>query len=193
MATHQSITRRMQRSLRSLAASSALLFSVSCAYYAPPTGYPDPAFPQQAPTQQNRFGYNGSQSPEGRTTTPPPRERTPRPPQIKRDPNNTTVDVSPPPQRKPKPDTTRASEKPENPVNSEPRDSTPPPPKSETETKPATKPSPKEDLPYGIPIPTKAGMVYSPFATDRGQVDVAGLARGTRVKCPFTQKHFRVP
>jgi hypothetical protein len=51
----------------------------------------------------------------------------------------------------------------------------------------------QDDLPYGIPVIGKPGMVYSPYAEDKGQVDAKGLKRGTRVKCPYTGKHFRVP
>jgi hypothetical protein len=50
----------------------------------------------------------------------------------------------------------------------------------------------REDLPYGIPAVTKPGCVYSPYMTTQ-LVEVAGLARGTKVKCPYTGKHFRVP
>jgi hypothetical protein len=57
---------------------------------------------------------------------------------------------------------------------------------------PAPKPVVREDLPYGIPAVTKPGCVYSPYMTTQ-LVEVAGLARGTKVKCPYTGKHFRVP
>ena len=52
---------------------------------------------------------------------------------------------------------------------------------------------PEEDLPYGIPAVGKNGQVYSPFAEDKGLVDVTGMKRGTRVQCPYTGRHFRVP
>ena len=58
---------------------------------------------------------------------------------------------------------------------------------------PAANPSPAEELPYGIPVAGKAGMVLSPYAPDKGQIDVEGYKRGTRVECPYTGKHFRVP
>jgi hypothetical protein len=36
-------------------------------------------------------------------------------------------------------------------------------------------------------------MVRSPYAEDKGQVDVTGFKRGTMIKCPYTGKRFRVP
>jgi len=50
-----------------------------------------------------------------------------------------------------------------------------------------------EDIPFGTPVVGRAGMVYSPYAAEKGPVDVAGLKRGTRVKCPYTGKNFRAP
>lgn len=60
---------------------------------------------------------------------------------------------------------------------------------------PAADPSPPaaDELPYGIPVPGKKGMVQSPYAPDKGQIDVDGYKRGTRVECPYSGKHFRVP
>ena len=60
---------------------------------------------------------------------------------------------------------------------------------------PAPPPTPakREDLPYGIPIPGKKGYVYSPYGEARQQVDVTDIPTGTKVKCPYTGKVFRVP
>ena len=70
-----------------------------------------------------------------------------------------------------------------------PRDTT-----SVEEPKPTPKPAPKEQtLSYGRPVPGKPGMVYSPYSPDAGYVDVRGIAPGTKVKCPYTKKLFRVP
>ena len=52
---------------------------------------------------------------------------------------------------------------------------------------------PEGDLPYGIPAVGQTGKVYSPFAADKGLVDVTDMKRGTRIKCPYTGRHFRVP
>ncbi len=50
-----------------------------------------------------------------------------------------------------------------------------------------------EELLYGIPVVGEKGKVYSPYAPEKGLVDVEGLPRGTRAACPYTGKHFRVP
>lgn len=51
----------------------------------------------------------------------------------------------------------------------------------------------KEDLPIGIPAADSPGFVFSPYAQDKGMVDVTGLPRGATVVCPYTGKQFRVP
>jgi hypothetical protein len=51
----------------------------------------------------------------------------------------------------------------------------------------------REELPYGIPVVGKPGMVQSPYAPEKGMIDVEGFKRGTRVSCPYTGKHFRMP
>jgi hypothetical protein len=55
----------------------------------------------------------------------------------------------------------------------------------------ATKP--KQDVPFGTPVPGRAGFVYSPYADKDGLVDVQGMSSGMPVRCPFTGKLFRVP
>ena len=49
------------------------------------------------------------------------------------------------------------------------------------------------DLPFGTPVMGRKGCVRSPYAADDGMVDVAGIPAGSKVKCPFTGKTFRVP
>jgi hypothetical protein len=153
-----------------------------------------------------RFGYNGTSSPNystppaalpgagqdmrnDRTQSGTARNQTPstKPPRIVRDPRNTTVNIDPP----------SASGNPSPSPSPEPAPSvtdTPPANTGGNSSPPAAaKPSSREDLPYGTPVVSKRGFVYSPHAEDKGYVDVEGLKRGTRVKCPYTGKHFRVP
>jgi hypothetical protein len=65
------------------------------------------------------------------------------------------------------------------------------PPEVTPEPPPA--PPAPEELPYGLPVPGKKGMVLSPYAADKGQINVEGYKRGTKVACPYSGKHFRVP
>ena len=117
---------------------------------------------------------------------------------IKRDPNNTTVDLSPPQSKPEKKDPGVSG------TDGNPADVSPPPqegadPTAPTETKPEPKPEEtkpavtREDLPFGQPVVGKKGYVYSPYAPDKGQVDVVDIPSGTKVKCPYTNKTFRVP
>jgi hypothetical protein len=52
----------------------------------------------------------------------------------------------------------------------------------------------KVDLPYGIPVPGRKGMVTSPYTPEeRKYIDVTGFASGSVVKDPYTEKLFLVP
>jgi hypothetical protein len=51
----------------------------------------------------------------------------------------------------------------------------------------------RTQTPVGISINGKPGFVRSPFAPDRGEVDVRGFVSGTPVRDPFTGKVFLVP
>jgi hypothetical protein len=51
----------------------------------------------------------------------------------------------------------------------------------------------KGNLPYGTPVPGKAGLVTSPFAADSGYIDVRSFPPGTEVKDPYTGKIFLTP
>ena len=52
----------------------------------------------------------------------------------------------------------------------------------------------KADLPYGIPVPGRKGMVTSPYTPDEGKyIDVTDFASGSVVKDPYTGKFFLVP
>jgi beta-lactamase regulating signal transducer with metallopeptidase domain len=50
-----------------------------------------------------------------------------------------------------------------------------------------------DGLQYGKPVSGKPGFVTSPFAPDRGYVDVRGFPPGTVIKCPYAGKIFLVP
>jgi hypothetical protein len=49
------------------------------------------------------------------------------------------------------------------------------------------------NFPFGIPVPNKEGIVKSPYAPNRGFVDVRGFPSGTEVKDPYTGKVFLTP
>jgi hypothetical protein len=57
----------------------------------------------------------------------------------------------------------------------------------------ATRRNPKGDLPYGIPVPGKQGLVTSPFSPDSGYIDVRSFPPGTEVRDPYTGKSFLTP
>lgn len=49
------------------------------------------------------------------------------------------------------------------------------------------------ELPYGTPVAGKPGLVTSPFAPDKGYVDVTGFPPRTAVEDPYTGKIFLTP
>ncbi len=197
-----------------LAGSTALIAS-SCAdrpaygpesnVFAPRYGYGSapanleerPAAPADAPGRANPQVQDGQ-----------PRKV----PEILRDPSNTTVDLSPPPS---KAAPGQAPEQTAPPAEAAPA-RTPAPALTKAPAEAAPAPAPeaaapaperiaapapapvkpavaREDLPFGQPVVGKKGFVYSPYAPDKGQVDVQDIPSGTKVKCPYTNKVFRVP
>ena len=151
--------------------------------------------PNQAPPTNNT-GRPSTQSDGQNAAKPNPTRKTP---DIRRDPSNTTVDVSPP-ESKPKKDamadsssTADSSGNTSSTASSGDSTTTSPEKDKPTDTTEAKPAAPREDLQYGQPVVGKKGFVYSPFAPDKGQVDVEGIPAGTKVKCPYTGKTFRVP
>lgn len=61
------------------------------------------------------------------------------------------------------------------------------------DTAAATPPAAPVEIPFGTPVMGRKGYVHSPFAPEQPMVDVSEIAAGTKVKCPFTGKIFRVP
>ena len=52
----------------------------------------------------------------------------------------------------------------------------------------------KADLPYGVPVPGRKGMVTSPYLPEDGKyIDVTDFASGSVVRDPYTGKFFLVP
>ena len=51
----------------------------------------------------------------------------------------------------------------------------------------------KGDLPYGIPVAGRKGVVTSPYLPEGNYIDVSAFASGSAVRDPFTGKLFRVP
>jgi hypothetical protein len=130
----------------------------------------------------NVFVERGAnQKPAGTTSYAAPTD-TPRDPNTNppADPANATAATTTPPTPAVENPSTPAAT-PENPVTD------PVAPPTTTEVKP------KPNLPFGTPVIGKRGFVYSPYAPDKGMVDVSDIPSGTKVECPYTKKIFRVP
>ncbi len=56
-----------------------------------------------------------------------------------------------------------------------------------------TSAKPPANLPFATPVMGRKGHVRSPFAEDQGMVDVSDIPAGTKVRCPYSGKVFRVP
>jgi len=171
----------MRRAALAVTAAGTLT-GTSCNLFPPPAD-PGQGSPPFAPGEgRHPYGYRGTQSPNYQDPRANQGQR-----EIKRDPNNEHVTLEPPPPKNNpgKPPEPEDTSKPETPPPSTP-------PSSPPSTPPTTQSKPVEDLPYGIRVVGKKDVVYSPYADDK-EVDVGGLKRGTKVKCPYTGKTFRVP
>ena len=49
------------------------------------------------------------------------------------------------------------------------------------------------DLPYGVAVLNRPGLVTSPYAPNQGLVDVRAFPKSTEVMDPFTGKVFLTP
>lgn len=146
-----------------------------------------PPLPPPPMTGPPLYGAGGTQSPNYPPADPRGVKPGETPPRIVRD-TSENVNIAPPDSRTPTiPPVTDTPPT----TNPNPTAPNPPPTTNPEPTKPP--PAVREDLPFGIPVVGKKDMVYSPYAPEKGQVDVAGFKRGTRVECPYTKKHFRVP
>ncbi len=92
----------------------------------------------------------------------------------------------------PAPEMKAVTPEPVEPVRSTPSIAPPAPSPAPTPA-PAPTTAVKQGLLYGARVPGRPGFVYSPYAAKTQLVDVAGTAPGVVVKCPYTNKLFRVP
>lgn len=107
---------------------------------------------------------------------------------------NATAQTQAPTNTPPPPSDTPAPADPNTPSSTTPAPSTPAGTSGTATTPPApTTPAAPAELPFGKPVPGKKGYVYSPYDSQAGFVDVRDIAPGTKVKCPYTGKVFRVP
>ena len=51
----------------------------------------------------------------------------------------------------------------------------------------------RRDVPYGVAVPNRPGLVTSPYSPTQGYVDVRGFQSSTEVMDPFTGKIFLTP
>ncbi len=74
---------------------------------------------------------------------------------------------------------------------------TPAPTPIPMEVRPATSAAPSgeqaRDVPYGVVVPDRPGLVKSPYAPSAGLVDVRAFPSSTEVMDPFTGKIFLTP
>ncbi len=65
------------------------------------------------------------------------------------------------------------------------------PPK--TRSSPPRNAATQSQFPTAKPVPGRAGLVYNPYDSNGGYIDVSGYAPGSKVKDPDSQKIFIVP
>ncbi len=159
-------------SLRALSLLGLAMTAVSCVSNGPPYPADGNVFIND---RRPRYGYQGTNTPT--PDNPGPEEDRPKRNERGEDPEKLHDNQGPLAENPHQSDA-----KPDKPV-ADPAPTTP------TETKP----KPTTTLPYGTPVIGKKGFVYSPYAPDKGMVDVTDIPSGTKVACPYTDKVFRVP
>jgi hypothetical protein len=150
-----------------------------------------------------KYGHGGTDSPKygagsqdvadaNRNTRPPSRYGASGERQTANKPAAETTETEktkPKPKPKPKPKVEAEENTAETEVakkKTPPRESNPP------ESKPKASSESSESLPYAIPVPGKDGIVYSPFKAN-AQLYVRGMPSGSKARCTYTGKIFRVP
>ena len=159
-----------------IVATTALL--ASC--YMPPPRQPHPprtGVNLDRPATGERSARQSRYLQEEVRETPPPADAPAPPPDSNTQPNTDAASVQTP------------SNTPPPPPPDKPKDAPPPAASGNTPPPAAT----ANELPYGVPVPGKKGFVYSPYDKSAGFVDVRDIGPGTKVRCPYTGKIFRVP
>ena len=129
-----------------------------------------------------KYGYQGTNSPTTDNGVPATTDKPDKPKNNDRGEDPSKLHDNGPVVEKPE----QPEVKPEKPVTDPTPNPTPTP--EEVKPKPTT-----TNLPFGTPVIGKKGFVYSPYAPDKGMVDVNDIPSGTKVECPYTKKIFRVP
>lgn len=144
--------------------------------YDQPTGYPGLRHPSgYPPNAPSRYGAPPRQG----SNFPYPDQRTSRwdDPSRMNNPDGSAAQLQPQPEPEPQPRVgNREVLKPiDDPLN----------------VKDPVKEEPK--YPYGIPVKGKDNLIISPYAKDKGYIDVSGLPSGTQIECHWTKKIILVP
>lgn len=142
--------------------------------YDQPTGYPGLRRPPgYAPNPDGRYGAPRRQG----SPYPYQDQRTSRwdDPSRMNTPDGATNQPQPQPEPQPRPENRELLKPIDDPLN----------------VKDPVKEEPK--YPYGIPVKGKENLIISPYAKDKGYIDVEGLPSGTQIECHWTKKIILVP
>ena len=53
--------------------------------------------------------------------------------------------------------------------------------------------APDGEVPAGLPVDGREDVLRSPFGNESGMIDVVGFPAGSRIRCPYSGKFFRIP